>query len=262
MGIISVHPLLLRWQGAESSFGTTPAFWGQNSMGLNLPQRPCAKVYFDGFNFYYGCFKNSNRRHWQSYKWLDLAAFIQKVFPNYSINRIRYFTALVNSNPLDPGQQTRQLTYLRALQTIPNLSVHQGRFARTAKKRWEADPRSFLPPYKPVIANPIRTVGVIEEEEKGSDVNLASYILIDGFAGEYDIGVIISNDSDLAEPIRLVKSVMGLKVALLNPRAQTATDLQGIADVYRTIRLGPIMASQFPSSLTDANGIITRPTAW
>jgi hypothetical protein len=52
-------------------------------------------------------------------------------------------------------------------------------------------------------------VSIIEEEEKGSDVNLASYLLVDGFAGEYDIAIVVSNDSDLAEPIRLVRSILG-----------------------------------------------------
>lgn len=225
-------------------------------------QKPRANVYFDGFNFYYGCFKNRNRPQWKPYKWLDIASLMAKIFPAYQINHIRYFTALVHPSPENPHQRTRQQTYLRALNTVPNISVHEGRFAIRAKKRRMADPKSFLPPYTPVYADPLEIVGVIQEEEKGSDVNLASYLLVDGFARKYDVAIIVSNDSDLAEPIRLVKSRLGLQVALLNPRRVTATDLLGIADIYRTVRLGPIKDSQFPAVLTDANGTITKPPEW
>lgn len=103
---------------------------------------------------------------------------------------------------------------------------------------------------------------MIEQEEKGSDVNLASYLLVDAFAQEYDIAVVVSNDSDLLTPISLVRSVLGRKVALLNPRPRTAKDLQGVADIYRDVRLGPLQACQFPPTLRDANGTITKPATW
>ena len=160
-----------------------------------------ANVYFDGFNFYHGCFRDSARPPiWQTCKWLDLRAFCERVFPNFDINRIRYFTALVNPTPTDPHNRLRQQTYLRALETIPNLTVHRGRFATNRKKRWVADPRSN----KPTPRLPLQTVDVIEQEEKGSDVNLASYLLVDAFAQEYDVAIVVSNDSDLVTPITLV----------------------------------------------------------
>lgn len=221
-----------------------------------------ANVYFDGFNFYYGCFKNRNRPQWRPYKWLDLSAFIAKVFPAYEIQRIRYFTALVHPDPDDPDQPIRQQIYLRALRTIPNLTVHEGRFAIRPKVRRLADHVSFEPPYTPVYADPIATVGVIEEEEKGSDVNLASYLLVDGFDDEYDVAIVVSNDSDLAEPIRLARERLGRQVVLLNPRRNTAIDLQGVADFYRVVRFGPIKSSQFPDTLWDEGGAFGKPVTW
>lgn len=220
-----------------------------------------ANVYFDGFNFYHGCFRF--RSQWKYCKWLNLEAFIQKVFPHYAVNRIRYFTALVNPSLDDPDQRVRQLTYLRALETIPCMTVHRSRFATNAKLRYAADPRSFEPPIRrPVPMLPLTVVGVIEEEEKGSDVNLASYLLVDAFENEYDVAIVVSNDSDLAEPIRLVKSRLSKRVVLLNPRKQTALDLQGIADDYRLVRFGPLQASQFPDVLLDASGTIQIPDSW
>lgn len=99
-------------------------------------------------------------------------------------------------------------------------------------------------------------------EGKGSDVNLASYLLVDAFENEYDVAIVVSNDSDLAEPIRLVKSRLSKRVVLLNPRKQTAMDLRGIADDYRQVRFGPLQASQFPDVLSDANGMIQVPDSW
>ena len=81
-------------------------------------------VYVDGFNLYYGCLKGT------PHKWLDLAAFSQASFPppRNQINRIRYFTAHVNARPNDPQQPIRQQTYLRALRTIPHLTIHLGSY--------------------------------------------------------------------------------------------------------------------------------------
>ncbi|MEA2582558.1 MAG: hypothetical protein QOF33_643 [Thermomicrobiales bacterium] len=133
---------------------------------MSKPPRKRANVYFDGFNVYHGCFRDGARPPiWQTCKWLDLKLFCERVFPNFDIYRIRYFTALVNPTPIDPDNRLRQQTYLRALETIPNLTVHRGRFATNKKKRWLADPRSS----KPTPRLPLQTAEVIEQDvlEKG-----------------------------------------------------------------------------------------------
>ena len=79
-------------------------------------------VYVDGFNLYYGCLRGT------PYKWLDLDALCRRLFPRDRINRIRYFTAIVSARPGDPQQPQRQQAYLRALQTIPGLTIHRGRY--------------------------------------------------------------------------------------------------------------------------------------
>jgi len=228
------------------------------------PGRPRlrANVYVDGFNLSYGCFKNRDRPEWTRYKWLDLARFIETTFPHLEVNRIRYFTAPVKPLPENPDQPLRQAAYLRALGATPHLTIHEGRFARTAKHRPAADPSSFSKPYAPIVAMPRTMLGIIQEEEKGSDVNLASHLLVDGFNREYEIAIVVSNDSDLVEPVRLVKSALGLKVGLFNPRSKAAFDRRGVADDYRPIRLGPIQHSQFPDQLHDEHGTIVKPASW
>ena len=37
-------------------------------------------------------------------------------------------------------------------------------------------------------------------------------MLVDGFKGLYNVAVVVSDDSDLLDPVRLVRSELGLKV--------------------------------------------------
>jgi uncharacterized LabA/DUF88 family protein len=85
--------------------------------------------------------------------------------------------------PADPQQRTRQEMYIRAIRTIPNLTVDFGQFL--ASKAWmmRADRKG--------------KIQVLKSEEKSSDVNLASRLLIDCYRSNCDIAVIVSNDSDL-----------------------------------------------------------------
>ena len=203
-------------------------------------------VYVDGFNLYYGCIKGT------PYRWLDLAKLCALLLPAHDINRIRYFTALLDARPDDPQQPQRQQIYLRALQTIPNLSIHYGHFLSNIIRMPLAHP----------IPNGPRTVEVVKTEEKGSDVNLATYLLVDAFNKDCEVAAIISNDSDLKSPIEFVRSQLGIRVAILNPHQNRSRALYDVTDSYKPIRKGPLGASQFPPTLTDTHGVITKPAIW
>ena len=105
-------------------------------------------------------------------------------------------------------------------------------------------------------------VEVLDTKEKGSDVNLAAYLLVDGFKKESQIAVIISNDSGLVEPIRLAHSELGMDVGILHPHRRHVKELSQVAEFYRPIRERALKACQFPTVLKDAAGVITKPTAW
>ncbi|MBI4332556.1 MAG: NYN domain-containing protein [Chloroflexi bacterium] len=160
-------------------------------------------AYVDGFNLYYGCVRNT------CYKWLNLATLCRLLTRGQAVQCIRYFTALVNPPTYDPDQRRRQLTFLRALKTIPNLTIHYGQFRANRVSRPLANPASGAPVM----------VKVLDTKEKGSDVNLATYLLFDGFRKEYEMAVIISNDADLVEPIRLVTKEMHLPVGIWHPHS-------------------------------------------
>ncbi len=106
-----------------------------------------------------------------------------------------------------------------------------------------------------------RTVEVLRTEEKGSDVNLATYLLVDGFRGDYETAVVVSNDSDLKAPIDAVRRELGLAVGVAIPRPRVRRSALP-ADFYRRVRQGVLAASQFPPTLRDSRGAIRRPQAW
>jgi uncharacterized LabA/DUF88 family protein len=117
--------------------------------------------------------------------------------------------------------------------------------------------------YKNTFLDKHKIVRVINTEEKGSDVNLASQLLIDGFTNQYDVAVVVSNDSDLAEPIRYVRDELGFTVVILNPDEKiTSKKLTQVASSIRKIRKGVLASSQFPDELRDSKGAFHKPGIW
>src|SRR5215211_2906147 len=137
-------------------------------------------VYVDGFNFYYGCFQNRKHSQDRYHKWLDLAAFLQVALPRDQIHRIRYFSAIVSGSPQDRDKPIRQQAYIRALRTISNLTVHEGHFLTTRKTGRVVDANGR-------ITNRLQEVEV--REEKGSDVNIATHLLVDAFDRDFELAV-------------------------------------------------------------------------
>lgn len=214
-------------------------------------------VYVDGFNLYYGSLYRTG------FKWLNLHAFCQATFPADQINRIRYFTARVKARPNDPDQPVRQDTFFRALRTLPNLYTHEGSYIE----------KPVTLPLHPIPAPPAKPtfVTVVRSEEKGSDVNLATHLLIDAFDNDFEAAVVISNDSDLAEPIRLVRAKFKKRIIVLFPCSRPGRSPSVELRMASGIRSGKqplivntahLAASQFPASLTDANGTFAKPASW
>lgn len=109
---------------------------------------------------------------------------------------------------------------------------------------------------------PQRYIRVIKTEEKGSDVNLATHLLHDAHMGRFDVAVVISNDSDLLEPIKIVRQELGKIVGILNPHPNPSRALLPHIDFIKQIRAGVLKAAQFPNTLTDAHGTFTKPRTW
>ena len=179
-------------------------------------------VYIDGFNLYYGALKGT------PYKWLDLDALCRRLLPKHELGHIRYSTAIVAARPQDPSGPDRQRVYLRALVTMPHVSVHLGHFLTTNVR---------MPLVTPPPGGP-RTVEVIKTEEKGSDVNLATCLLADAFRQDCQAAVVNPGD----------------------PRKRSRA-LQDVT-FFKQLRPSTLPRCQLPNELTDRHGTIRKPDRW
>jgi len=105
-------------------------------------------------------------------------------------------------------------------------------------------------------------VKVIKTDEKGSDVNIASHLLVDAFDNAFDCAVIISGDSDLKTPVQFVQSRFRKTVGVLNPQKTASRALQTTARFYKHIREAALQKSQFPIILNDSLGAFNKPPSW
>jgi hypothetical protein len=94
-------------------------------------------------------------------------------------------------------------------------------------------------------------------------VNIAAHLVNDGYKCRFQVAVIISNDSDLVEPIKIVQGELKLPVGVLNPiPAHPSHELQRYATFVKPIRKGVLAASQFSPRLRDAAGEFYKPPMW
>ncbi|MGH8711306.1 MAG: NYN domain-containing protein [Burkholderiales bacterium] len=206
-------------------------------------------VYIDGFNLYYGALKDT------PYKWLDLKALFSRILQPYNkILAIKYYTAKVSARPGDPGAPTRQTIYMAALKAhIPELEVSLGHFLQNTVRMRLAKPKPWR-----------KTEEVIKTEEKGSDVNLALHVLNDAWEDRYDCAVICSNDSDLKEALRLVKTQHEKRIVLVVPgdpmQRPTAIQLIRFANAEIRITNTDLAASQLPNPIPGTT--LHKPSTW
>ncbi|WP_297474395.1 NYN domain-containing protein [Ferrovum sp.] len=203
-------------------------------------------VYIDGFNFYYGQVKGT------PWKWIDPQALFGKVLGEQNnLVKVRYFTARVQPTPHDPDVNFRQDAYFRAIQAYcPLVEFHYGHFLRHKVSMENVSP-------------PPSTVKVWKNEEKGSDVNMALHILNDAWLDAYDCAVIVSNDSDLADSLRLVKAQHKKLIGVITPGApkrKTSKQLAVHADFIKPVRTWALESSQLPNPVPGSN--IFKPTSW
>ena len=201
-------------------------------------------VYIDGFNLYYGALRKT------PYRWLDLRELCRRILgSDHALQRIRYFTADVKPTPHDRNKDARQQTYQRALRTLPEVEIHKGRFVRN---------RYWMP-----LANPLP--GILERirvervEEKGSDVNLATYLMLDAAQRDFQAAYVLSNDTDLVEPIRLVRQTFNLPVHVVSPHRTRSRRMQASATSYALLDHTLLPDCQFPRELSDRRGAFHKP---
>lgn len=103
-----------------------------------------------------------------------------------------------------------------------------------------------------------------KEEEKMTDVNLATEMMTDAFDGKFDIALLISGDSDLVPPVRRIRSRFPDKqvIVAFPPRRKSAA-LGAVASGLRTIRAAALESCQMPDEVVLKDGRkLRRPPEW
>ena len=200
-----------------------------------------AIVYVDGFNLYYGL----KSKGWRRLYWLDLAALSARLLRgNQSLVGIRYFTARISGG--QTGKQRRQAKFLRALETLPNLTIQYGHFLRKTRTcmrcgaQWTA------------------------YEEKMTDVNVAVQLLGDAQDDNFDTAFIVSADSDLAGPIEAVlERYPDKRVIVAFPPARHSEKLRSVASGSLTLGRKLLKDCQFADKVVRRDGSwVARPETW
>ena len=212
-------------------------------------------VYVDGFNFYYGCIKGS------PYKWFDLVKLGNRLMAGEgNLVKVKYFTAHVKEMG-DPDRPIRQQTYWRALKACygDEVEIIKGKFRIDPKPRRKAILNSSGKYYASD-----ETIMIMDPKEKGSDVNLCVHLVNDGWKNLYDIALVISNDSDSAEAIKITKSDCNKEIFLVNPsyrkKRHSARELRTIGIQRRNITKKLLEICQLPDPIPGTN--IHKPKEW
>lgn len=205
------------------------------------------RAYIDGFNLYHGIVR-ANRLHW-----LNLTTFTEKLNGGFPVDKVIYCTARVSSTPDDPNKNQRQHAYLLAVTAAcPNVEIIYGQFRKHDKVK----------PLAGCKQSPTCCVNVVIREEKGSDVNLASRLLHDAHLGRFDRAIVVSGDSDLVEPVRLVRDEVKREVWVFNPYARESKELKAVASEYRAIHCSVLRNSQFPDVIQNTKRCYRKPDEW
>lgn len=245
-----------------------------------------AFVYIDGFNLYHCALRHT------PYRWLNPKAVVQSVLGHgYNLARVNFYTARVSSK-IDKDAPAKQAIYIKALQTVPEINIHHGKFL--VKDKWRGVAGNDLLLLRPCpdtiqVCNPdeVRdipkeeisyrdgskeTVSIVKldpkpvvvrvrnPEEKGSDVNLGVHLVRDAFKMAFDEAIVVTNDTDLVEPIRIVKQELNMNVTIVSPAENVAGSFRKLRIKILHIRESDLKRSQFPDQITGTN--IRKPPSW
>jgi len=206
-------------------------------------------IYIDGFNFYHSAIEG------KPYKWLDFKSLFTRILESKNkIECIKYFTARVDGKD-DPDKPLRQDIYLRALKTyIPELSLYFGNFS--THRVWK---RLVTP------SGNQKSVCVFDRKEKGSDVKLAVHLLNDAWLNKFDCAVIVSNDSDLEEAIKIVKNDRNKIIGWViydsaDSNYRPSKVLRRYANFIKHITESSLKSSQLPDPIPGTT--IRKPSTW
>jgi len=201
-------------------------------------ERPIrVSAFIDGFNLYHAIHDLGRNE----LKWLNLRALLENFTKKglHELGDIFYFSAYADWLQ---EKRKRHLVYVRALKHFQVTPI-MGNFkdkdieCRVCSNMW------------------------VDHEEKQSDVNLAVELVREAYKDSYDQALIVSGDSDLAPPIRLLKEIFPKKkVKVICPPGRFhSKELGSLANKRAKIQIVHLESSLLPAEMATRTGLITRP---
>jgi uncharacterized LabA/DUF88 family protein len=194
-----------------------------------------AICYVDGFNLFHGIKELQE----PVLKWLDLWTLAQSLVTQSDVlTGVIYFTAVADWNP---EKAARHRKYIAALRTR-NVEIVQSRFQKVTRQCMK---QSRNCPF---------------QEEKETDVGLATRVLADVFNGKAEKAVVISADTDQAPLFRQIKlNRPNVKIVVCGTaeRLSRARVLQQLADEHKVIGRERLLAALLPRTVkTDTGKVV------
>jgi hypothetical protein len=197
-------------------------------------------AYIDGFNLYHGL----KERHLRRFYWLNLKKLMESILvTDQRLVRVRYFTSRVTD---PPTKVKRQGTFLEALETLSDFYIHYGHYVNGAYHCRACGRESC------------------QRREKMTDVNIAAMLLYEAFVDQFDNAIIVSADTDLIGPLKILKQVFpGKKRTLAFPPGRHSDHMKQHATGWMHIGEDKFAKSLFPPIVVSKNGFkLTKPTYW
>jgi hypothetical protein len=185
------------------------------------------------------------------------------------VQKVKYYTAPV-SGKLDADAPRRQQALFSALRTVPEIEIFNGRFLYTEKWAGLIHPPKAKPDTYVWNLPPPAVVYVTKTEEKGSDVNLGVHLVRDAFLDLFDVAYVLTNDTDLVEPIRIVTQEVAKQVCIVAPcrprnsrSPVPAPSLISVSSFTHYVDDAELAASQFPDVINRVGKKpVVKPPSW
>lgn len=209
-------------------------------------------VYVDGLNLYHRLEETNPRL-----MWLNVVRLAEDMLREENeIVKVNYYTALFDPNSDSAKQQD---AYHKALESQAKLEKHEGKFKRTPKYgKLTGNKSLLLPLLRPFLPNVLKFK---TREEKKTDVALASHLVRDAFFKRFKVAVIVTNDIDFVEAIRVVTEELGLVVGILSPsEKEIPDDLAEVVSFHKHIRKSHLENARFSKHIASIN--VSCPPEW
>lgn len=229
------------------------------------------RVYVDGYNLYYGCLKST------AHRWLDLCELIRRILANVPYEQdgaqigyalcapaVKYFTApILSSFARSQDSVPSQALYHAALRG------HLGKELEIIPGYYEARPARAHVWFRGKSAGASPVVDIWKLEEKQSDVALAVHAFCDAVLGDIDQVVVMSNDSDIAPALQMIRQHTRVVLGLIAPLregdggSRVNRELKKHAHWTRSCILdAEFAASHLPAMVRLESGAVHKPLSW